>query len=455
MKIFFKKSRYYYWVISGFTRKYSRLIITFFIIAFFALFFSRTFFDFFRPLFILNKEKVGILRQGSSERLPPEILENSSTAIVRYGKQGEYLPGLAQSWEIKESGRVYIFHFPKNLVWQDNEPFKVSDIDSTFINFSAVETEALDDYTLKFVLKKPLSSFPSILTTPVLKNNLVGIDGLYKISRIKYEFGELKNVSLLPAKRGLPYLVYKVYNTPSDLFLAYKLGEIDRFETNNNEVLSLFKNWRNTKVNRGTDYQRIVTLFINTNKAPFDNKNLRSAVALGIDYQKLDQFGEKALSPILPFSWAYSPDIKELNFEPEISSSVISNNNLGDKPITFYTSYELASIAEVIRKSLADVGFKIEIRYLNYIPTDYELFLTIWEPPIDPDQYVFWHQTQTAGNFSKLKNVKIDKFLEDGRNEISKTKRKQVYDKFQQVMLEELPAVFLVYPDKYIVERFL
>jgi len=453
MKIVLKKSRYYYWVISGFMRKYSKLMVVFFIIAFFALFFSRTFFDFFRPLFILNKQKVGILRQGTLERLPQEVLEKISTPIVRYGKTGKYLPGLAEKWEIKDEGRTYIFHFPNNLRWSDGSSFVVGDIDESFINFPQVETKVPDDYTLSFTLKKPLSSFPSILTTPVLKSNLVGINSFYKVSRVRSEFGELKQIYLLPISRGLPYLIYRVYNTPEDLILAYKLGEIDQFITNNSDVLREFQGWHNTKVTPQVNYQRIVTLFINTQKAPFDNKNLRSALALGIDYTELEKYGEKARSPILPFSWAYSPDIKELTYEPEISASVVTNNNLGDKPLTLQTSYELERIAEIVKRSLEQAGFKIEIRYLSYIPTDYELFLTIWEPPIDPDQYVFWHQTQTQGNFSKLKNVKIDKFLEDGRNEISLSKRKQVYNKFQEVMLEELPAVFLLYPDNFIVKR--
>jgi len=453
MKIVLKKSRYYYWVISGFVRKYSKLIVIFFIIAFFALFFSRTFFDFFRPVFILNKQKIGILRQGTIEHLPQEVLEQISTPIVRYGKTGKYLPGLAHKWEIINEGRTYIFYFPNNLHWNDGSAFLVEDIDQSFVNFPQVETKILDDYTLQFTLKKPLASFPSILTTPILKRNLVGINSLYKVARVRSEYGDLKQISLLPIGQGLPYLVYRIYNTTEDLVLAYKLGEIDQFSTNNSDVLTEFKNWHNTKITPQVNYRQIVTLFINNQKAPFDNKNLRSALALGVDYLALEEYGEQARSPILPFSWAYSSDIKELNYEPEISASVVTNNSLGDKPLILQTSYELEQIAKILKSSLEKAGFKIEIRYLSYIPTDYELFLTIWEPPIDPDQYVFWHQTQTQGNFSKLKNVKIDKFLEDGRAEISLSKRRLVYAKFQEVMLEELPAVFLLYPENFLVRR--
>lgn len=454
MKIF-KKSRYYVWLISGFIRKYSKLMVIFFIIAFFALFFSKSFVDFFRPLFLLNKEKIGVLKQSASEQIPREILQQVSSSIVAYDKHGQFKPGIAKRWQIKKQGQVYYFYFPKTLKWQDGTPFKVGDIDKSFIEFREVTTELIGDYTLKFTLKKPLSSFPSILTTPVLKHNLVGINGLYKIARIKYEFGELKNVHLLPRVSGEPYLIYKVYHTAGDLILAYKLGEVDRLTTRNREALSEFSNWRNTSLNKTVDYRQIITLFINTSKAPFDNKNLRAALALGIDYDQLLSFGEKALSPIPPFSWAFNLNVKEIRYEPEISASVVGNSHLDDSPITLTTSYELANVAERLRKSLEKAGFNIEIRYLSYIPTDYELFLTIWEPPVDPDQYVFWHQTQTSGNFSKLKNVKIDKLLEDGRNEISITKRKQIYADFQEVIMEELPALFLIYPHQYTIERAL
>jgi len=455
MKIVFKKSRYYYWLISGFIAKYLTLIILFFVIGFFALFFSKSIVNFFVPLFVLNKNKIGILKQEVSGRLPQEILSRISAPIIQYDKKGRFKPALASRWEIKKGGKEYYFYFPKDLVWQDNDSFTLEDIDIKFIQFPQVKTEIINPYTLKFVLKKPLASFPSILTTPILKKNLVGVNGAYKLGRIKYEYGELKQVYLIPLQSKLPHLIYKIYNVASDLVLSYKLGEIDEFTTNNHEVVSEFSKWQNTRISRSLDYKRIITLFINNNKAPFDNKNLRTALALGIDYQKLLQYGDKTNSPILPFSWAYNSELKELIFEPEIASLVVEKSGLGDKPITLYTSYELEPIAESLLASLKQAGFNLELRYLNYIPSDYDLFLTIWEPPIDPDQYIFWHQTQTKGNFSKLKNVKIDKLLEDGRSETSLTKRRQVYYKFQEVMVEEMPAVFIIYPQQYLIKRLL
>jgi len=357
MKILFKKSRYYYWLVSGFVAKYSKLIILFSVIGFFTLFFSKSFVNFFVPILSFNKSKIGILKQGSTGRLPPEILSQISSSIVSYDKKGRFKLALASKWEINNEGREYLFYFPKNLKWQDNDPFTVEDIDPSFISFPQVKTEIVDEHTLKFVLKKPLSSFPGILTTPILKENLIGINGRYKLGRIKYEYGDLKQVYLIPLQSGLAHLIYKVYGVTDDLVLSYKLGEIDEFSTNNHETVSQFSKWRNSVVERNVDYGKIVTLFINNQKAPFDNKNLRSALALGIDYQKLaPSLGEKTLSPILPFSWAYNPDLKEHNFEPEIAASVVENSSLDDKPLTLYTSYELEKVATNLVKSLKAVS---------------------------------------------------------------------------------------------------
>ena len=52
-----------------------------------------------------------------------------------------------------------------------------------------------------------------------------------------------------------------------------------------------------------------------------------------------------------------------------------------------------------------------------------------------------------------MKNVRIDKLLEDGRKYINPTDRKKEYLDFQKIMADELPAAFLYYPYGYTVSR--
>ncbi|HLD24400.1 MAG TPA: hypothetical protein VJB96_00640, partial [Patescibacteria group bacterium] len=73
--------------------------------------------------------------------------------------------------------------------------------------------------------------------------------------------------------------------------------------------------------------------------------------------------------------------------------------------------------------------------------------------PSDPDQYPFWHSTQSQTNVTGYSNVKIDKLLEDGRSELDQEKRKLIYADFQRRLVEDAPAIFLYYAKLYSIKR--
>lgn len=448
------RTRYYYWFFSSFAKKYGRIIFPVFIGVFLLFILFRSFGE--RFLFSLNftKRKIGLVVTGERSRIPNEILPLISSAFVTFNEKGTVKPKLATRWDSLQDGREFIFHFPKNITWSDGNNFTTADIDNTFFSFNGmVSVKKIDPYTLSLSLQHPLTNFPSLLTTPLLRNNFVGVGGSYKVGHIKLEYGEIKQIDLTPLVAGLSPLVYKLYNTVDDMVIAYKLSEIDSFTTQDERVANSFSMWKNTELSSIFDYHRIVTVFINTQKAPFDNKNLRQALAFGVNYPQIDKYGQRAFSPLLPFSFAYNADVKTYGYEPEIAKSLVEKNNAVGKKITLFASYELNQIADELVNAYKEIGLLVDVRYTGYIPTNYDLFLTLWEPPIDPDQYAFWHQTQKAGNMSNLKNVRIDKLLEDGRKELSQTKRKQIYTKFQEVLAEEAPALFLYYPKLYTVKR--
>ena len=55
------------------------------------------------------------------------------------------------------------------------------------------------------------------------------------------------------------------------------------------------------------------------------------------------------------------------------------------------------------------------------------MFLAYLKVPIDPDQYYFWHSTQTQSNIGNYNNVKVDKLLEDGRSTVDIEEREKIY----------------------------
>jgi len=112
-------------------------------------------------------------------------------------------------------------------------------------------------------------------------------------------------------------------------------------------------------------------------------------------------------------------------------------------------------IAEDIKNSWKDIlGINVSITIENQIDLDnFDALLTYGAITQDPDQYLFWHSTQTNTNITKLNNSRIDKLLEQGRQTSDQIERKQIYQDFQRYLLEESPAIFLSYPTVYTVSR--
>lgn len=48
---------------------------------------------------------------------------------MRWNPEGtEVIPNIAESWEINDEGREYVFHLREGLKWSDGEPFTADDI---------------------------------------------------------------------------------------------------------------------------------------------------------------------------------------------------------------------------------------------------------------------------------------------------------------------------------------
>ncbi len=67
----------------------------------------------------------------------------------------------------------------------------------------------------------------------------------------------------------------------------------------------------------------------------------------------------------------------------------------------------------------------------------------------DPDLYSFWHSSQSEYpglNLAKFSDRDADKLLEDARTTLDTDMRAKLYQKFQDILAKDLPAVFLYSP---------
>ena len=447
-----KTIRYYYWVAVEFFKKNARLIIISFLISFVGIIGILSVTPYIK--FTLFKEEViGIVGNYDLRNIPDEIINRISNGLVMVTDKGEIIPVIANSWEVRAEGKEYRFHLKNNLLWSDNKKFTASDID---YNFKDVRTVIVDDNTVDFYLQKSLGIFPTFLSKPLIKYPLIGVAGYYKTGKIKMSYGYVKELSLIPNTKNLNSIHYKFYSNEDQLINAYKRGEINKMTLYKKSVADTFSSWKNTKINKNVDYTKLLTVFLNGKDKVLTNKDIKDALAMAIDYQKLEVNGELAKGPIPPTSWAYNTDLKSSSYDIETAKKIISKTieSTEAAKLNLVTYYEYYDIADSIVEDFKSIGLNTELNLATYEqPSSFDLFLAYLKVPVDPDQYYFWHSTQTQSNISNYNNVKVDKLLEDGRATIDIEARTKIYYDLQKTMAADPPAIFLYYPYIYEIER--
>ncbi len=454
-----KTLRYYYWLAKEFLTKHGKLIAISFFISFLFIIGIISLSPYLSNVLSTKKRIVGLVGTYDFNTIPDEITSQISNGLLYINEHGEIIPALAATWEVRNNGKEYRFHLKNNLIWGNGKKFTASDIS---YQFKDIVAKAIDDNTIDFFLTKPLPIFPTYLRKPIIRYPLIGIAGLYHVNQIKTKYGAITELALEPNKRDIPALVYKIYNNETQLLAAYKKGEINEFTVTKKALADGFSTWKNTQIDKTVDYSQLMTLFFNHSslllkqKEPPDQKEIKGAIISAIDQSKMNELGEIANGPIQPVSWAYNPNLKKNAYEPDVSSKILKKHfeSTRSAQLNLMTYYEYYDIADEIVSELKDVGLSVNLTIVSPDKqNDFDLLLALWKVPMDPDQYYFWHSTQTQGNIGNYKNVKIDKLLEDGRNTLSLEDRKQIYFDYQKVIQDDPPAAFLYYPYVYTVKR--
>lgn len=255
---------------------------------------------------------------------------------------------------------------------------------------------------------------------------------------------------------------------------------------------------------------KLSAIFFNTKANPaLADKKVRQALAYAIDKNKIvaEVMAGNARAidgPVLPGNFAYNNGIKKYDYNAATSSRLLAeagwkttelivaditrakadltakdeavkkqaeakikmgpgrwlikdNNYLSINLITA-DNQEYGRAAELVAKFWRDLNIKIEVNLVsaNQIQTDVirpRNFAALIYGEItgaDPDPYAFWHSSQigqTGLNIADYANKEADKLLEDGRLNSVLSARREKYKKFQEIIAEDEPAIFLYSPN--------
>jgi peptide/nickel transport system substrate-binding protein len=450
-----KQLRYYWWIVLEFTKKNARLLLLSFFISVIVIVSLMTLAPYLINVTTYPTQVVGITGISDINSVPDSILSKISNGLIYIDQKGQIVPILADHWEVSRDGKEYKFYLKKDLFWNDTKKFSAKDIN---YGFKDVEIVVPNDYEIDFKLKNKLPIFPTYLTKPIIRSPLIGVAGLYKVDRKKIKFGNVYELYLTPTKPNFPALTYKFYENESKMVDAYKSGQIKEMTTNKKSVADLFQDWKNTKINKEVDYSQVVTLFFNMNSpnlAQKDRKELRQAIAMLLSQMDISTSGEPANGPIPPISWAYNANAHQSTYNEEFVQKILKSGDLSKKTtMNLYTYQDYLDVSDKLVELFGDTNIKINVNVLQYEkPDSFDMFLASWRVPSDPDQYYFWHSSQTQYNITGYKSEKIDKLLEDGRATGNIDERMRIYSNFQKVIDDDAPAYFFYYPYIYTIHR--
>jgi len=432
-----RRFRLFLWFFRDFFKKYSRLVIISLIIGVFLFGFTSRFSHFLPQL--KKTKRIGIVGRYTTGSLPFWILEKISYGLTKKNPDGSPAPGLAQSWEIKEEGKIYLIQLQSGLIWQDKTPLKAKDI---LYDLENIEITSQDDYFLEFKLQEPFSPFLTLLNRPVFKKGLLGI-GEYQVQAIEFSGDFIRSLKL----EGKETLIFKFYPTETAAILGFKLGEIDELKNISNTAV--FENWPNIEIKSEIIDNQFVALFYNTKNPRFEDKTLRQALTYALPKPEDES---RALGPVNPHSWAYNSQVKPYDYNPVRAQELLKEAEVKDLQIELITTFSQLSYAEKIKEAWQKINIETHIKIASTVPDDFQVLLASQEIPADPDQYTIWHSTQT-GNLTDYNNPKVDKLLEDGRKTLDMAERKAIYLDFQRFLLEDVPAAFLFHPTVYTISR--
>ncbi|HVJ90807.1 MAG TPA: ABC transporter substrate-binding protein [Labilithrix sp.] len=454
-----------------------------------------------------------------SDGLAPQVLPQMFAGLVDYDDDGQVQPDIAELWTIDDDGKTYRFFLREGVRFHDGNEVTADDVKRSaeralhgsapnpyasyfsslvgFADFNAKKTEALDGvvvegkYVVSFHLKDPDATFLRVLAMPHLRPVCASGGARYVDSWHPCGAGPFK---LLPDgwqrsqsltlvrhdgyfRPGLPYLDgvrWTFHDNQTSQAFKFLRGDLDILRDFVTPDLLRFQadpRWQ--PFGEVQDGHQIIGEAMNVEMPPFDNVEIRRAVAAAIDrdaLQKVRASNLRAANQLVPPGvFGHEPELEGQRFDYEAALEHMRRAGYPYDPITKtggwphvipYVAYKAGLqeyLGQVLAQQLERIGLRLEIRIVNY-PT----FLALrgrrkasafgagfWMQDF-PDALSFldplFHSKsiteEDTNNWSFYSNPRVDDLIDRAHKEPNDARRKKLYTEVQEILIDDAPWAF-------------
>lgn len=440
----------------------------------------------------------GLMKYDESGNVVPDLAERYE--ISQDGKEYTFFLRDDAQWHDGEKVTAddALFTFSAILNPDYGSPQRAS--------LQGIKVEKIDDRAIKLILPQPYSQFLERMTLGIVsrrvweninpKNinlaeaNLMPVgSGPYRFVKFKKDkYGRIVSLSLAAHQRyhgGAPFIA------AIDLFFYRTTDEaLDAYQQKNVMAIASVPPRQKSELEmRGREIYSLnvpkyfAVFFNQTRNKALADKNVRAALAHATDKTTIarDVFADNATtidSPILPWLAGYASDVKRYPYAIEDARALLESAGWKDKDndgvrektigkdkeatsleITLTTSDlpDLIKAGEILKTQWEELGMKVtlethtidELKQQVIKQRRYEALLFGEALSHTPDPYLFWHSSQKRDpglNLALYDNKNTDALLEKIRESLNEDERIESMKKFQEALVDDIPAVFLYSP---------
>ena len=419
------------------------------------------------------------------------VKQNSLESIV---------PDLAASWAWSEDAKELTFKLRQGVKWHDGKPFTAADVRCTWDLITGKSAEKLrvnprkpwyrnldavtvnGDYEVTFHLKRQQPSFIAMLASgwsPVYPCHVPPKDmrlrpvGTGPFKFVEFKPNETVKVTRNPDywKPGRPYLdgiEYTMVANPSTAILAFAAGKFDRYGQG---ILSLplmkeLKSQAPQAVCETVPWNIPRQLIINPSKPPFDNPELRRAMALSLDrkaFIDITSDGEGsiggAMMPPPAGSWGMPPEVLHTlpGYGPDVQKNRAEAHEIMKKlgygpdkrlavTVTTRNAGGYRDPAVLMIDQLKEIYIAAELEPVDTVQwypkvqrRDYTVGLNLTGTLVDDPDAMFYENYKCGGvgNYNNYCNAEIDKLIDQQSIEPNQEKRRVLVWEIEKRLVED------------------
>jgi len=445
------------------------------------------------------------------------ILRDLFEGLVMQDKDANLIPGAAESWTISDDGKVYTFKLRQGATWSDGSPVTAEDFVYSFrrvvdpatgaeyasmvypvLNAEEANTgkgkvedigvKAIDAGTFEVTLKSPTPYFLEMLTHqatyPVNKaaidklgadwikpGNLVS-NGAYTLA----EFVPNDHIKLTKnpkfhdaANVKIDVVNYYPTEDRSTAIKRFEAGELDTNDDIPTEQLADLKAKFGDQLRIGP-YLGTYYYAFKTDKAPWDNVELRNAISMAIDRDFLaEKVWQNSMIPgysmVPPGIEGYESalakyaDMSQIDREDEAKKILEKLGYTADKPlkmeIRYNTSENHKNTAVAIQEQLKPLG--VEVTLLNTDTKthyghleqkgDFDVARAGWIADYkDPETFLGISRKASGNNYANYDSAKYEELMNEAAAAGGKPEeRLKLLSEAERVLVDDVGNMPLLY----------